>query len=247
MSHNADTQRLARVVVRDRRRVARLLALYALLPLLCSAAATVIAYNLADNAVDRRVTALEQDLAQRRAAAVEEQRRRDARVEQTRRDLCVALDRLTPRDTDVQDLRRRYGCTGPLPDPSTLPGPPSRGGPGRPARPLPRGRPCRNPPPPRPVRPDRPAPPGHPARRQPRRSQPGDRVPAAAPPVCDQPEEGPHDRPRTSDHADPPPVAGHRPDHLRGRRRAAVAAAVAAVAGVNAVPLIAQASPSLRR
>ncbi|WP_349876208.1 hypothetical protein ABIH81_18885 [Micromonospora sp. HUAS YX12] len=129
MSHNADTQRLARVVVRDRRRVARLLALYALLPLLCSAAATVIAYNLADNAVDRRVAALEQDLAQRRAAAVEEQRRRDARLEQTRRDLCVALDRLTPRDADVQDLRRRYGCTGPLPDPSTSPGPPSRGGP----------------------------------------------------------------------------------------------------------------------
>ncbi|MFI7430743.1 hypothetical protein ACIBPB_27485 [Micromonospora sp. NPDC049836] len=146
MSHNADTQRLARVVVRDRRRMARLLALYALLPLLCSAAATVIAFNLADNAMDRRVAALEQDQAQRRAQAAAEAKARDARLEATRRDLCVALDRLTPRDEAVQDLRRRYGCTGPPPAPSTSPGPPSRGGP-RPTGPAassrtPRARPA---------------------------------------------------------------------------------------------------------
>ncbi|MBC9004847.1 hypothetical protein, partial [Micromonospora aurantiaca (nom. illeg.)] len=117
-SHEADTRRLARVtaervVGRDRRRLARLLALYALLPLLCSAAATAIAYNLADSAMDRRVEALEQDLAQRRAQASADQAARDARLEQTRRDLCVALDRLTPRDEPVQDLRRRYRCAAP--------------------------------------------------------------------------------------------------------------------------------------
>ncbi|MEU0151510.1 hypothetical protein [Micromonospora fulviviridis] len=122
--HEADTQRLARVtaervVVKDRRRLARLLALYALLPLLCSAAATVIAFNLAGTAMDRRVDALEQDLAQRRGQAVADAKARDARLEQTRRDLCVALDRLTPRDEPVQDLRRRYGCTAPDPRPTS--------------------------------------------------------------------------------------------------------------------------------
>ncbi|WP_262285903.1 hypothetical protein [Micromonospora sp. MA102] len=160
--HEADTQRLARVVVRDRRRTARLLALYALLPLLCSAAATVIAFNLADNAMDRRVAALEQDLAQRRAQAAAETKARDARLEQTRRDLCVALDRLTPRDEAVQDLRRRYGCTGPSPGPAptTSPGPPSRGGP-RPNGPAASSRTPRLQPAPAPAPAGPPGPAGH--------------------------------------------------------------------------------------
>ncbi|WP_319461222.1 hypothetical protein [Micromonospora sp. RTP1Z1] len=140
--HDADTQRVARVaaervVVKDRRRLARLLALYALLPLLCSTAATLIASNLADASMDRRVAALEQDLAQRRAQAAAETRERDARLEQTRRDLCVALDRLTPRDPPVQDLRRRYGCTAPDPRPSPSTGAPERGGPRTPGRAAP--------------------------------------------------------------------------------------------------------------
>lgn len=134
--HSDDTQRLARVtaervVAGDRRRLARLLALYALLPLICAAAATVIAYNLAGSRMDHRVDALEQDLAQRRAVAAQEQRARDARLEQTRRDLCVVLDRVVPRDTPVQDMRRRYGCAGaaspgPNPTPGRTPAPPSR-------------------------------------------------------------------------------------------------------------------------
>ncbi|MFE9690882.1 hypothetical protein [Micromonospora sp. NPDC005806] len=117
------------VVHNPRRQLAKLLALYAALPLLCAAAAAYIAVTLANASMDRRVNALEQDQAQRRAQAAAEAKARDARLEQTRRDLCVALDRLTPRDPPVQDLRRRYGCTAPDPRPSPSTGTPDRGGP----------------------------------------------------------------------------------------------------------------------
>ncbi|MCM0673429.1 hypothetical protein NCC78_01645, partial [Micromonospora phytophila] len=127
-----DTRRLARVaddpvVAHDRRRLGRLLALYALLPLICATAATVVAYDLASGRMDRRVQALEADQAGRRAAEASANRQRDARLEQTQKDLCVVLDRLTARDKPVQDMRRRYGCTAPDPAPST--GAPGRAGP----------------------------------------------------------------------------------------------------------------------
>ncbi|MEV0430401.1 hypothetical protein [Micromonospora sp. NPDC050495] len=117
------------VVHNPRRQLAKLLVLYAVLPLLCSAAAAYIAVTLANASMDRRVAALEQDQAQRRQAAAAADQARDARLAQTRRDLCVVLDRVVPRDPPVQDLRRRYGCTAPDPTP-TPPPPPVGGGPG---------------------------------------------------------------------------------------------------------------------
>ncbi|WDZ84004.1 hypothetical protein [Micromonospora cathayae] len=127
-----------------RRQLAKLLTLYAALPLVCAAAAAYIAVTLANATMDRRIDALEQDQAQRRSAAAAEARARDARLglEQTRRDLCVALDRLAPRDRPVQELRWRYRCTAPEPAPSPTATPTPDAGrtaPGRPgaSRPMP--------------------------------------------------------------------------------------------------------------
>ncbi|MFR9780136.1 hypothetical protein ACL02O_29280 [Micromonospora sp. MS34] len=121
------------VVHNPRRQLAKLLVLYAVLPLLCAAAAAYIAVTLANASMDRRVAALEQDQAQRRQAAAAADQARDARLAQTRRDLCVVLDRVVPRDPPVQDLRRRYGCTAPHPAPSPTGTPVPGGGtaPGR--------------------------------------------------------------------------------------------------------------------
>ncbi|MBM0228063.1 hypothetical protein, partial [Micromonospora sp. ATA51] len=84
------------VVHNPRRQLAKLLTLYAVLPLLCAAAAAYIAVTLANASMDRRVAALEQDQAQRRQAAAAADQARDARLTQTRRDLCVVLDRWCP-------------------------------------------------------------------------------------------------------------------------------------------------------
>lgn len=128
-----ETSRLAHVLLTDepgvlvhnpRQKLVRILILYALLPLICSVAGGFIAYQFANAAMEHRVDALEGDLAQRRAARAAEDRQRDAKLDQNRRDLCVVLDRLTPRDRPVEDLRHKYGCTGasvtapPAPSPS---------------------------------------------------------------------------------------------------------------------------------
>lgn len=113
-----------------RRQLVKLLTLYAALPLICATAGTYVAYMLAMGSVDQRLQGLERDMAERRAAAHAEDRARDERLAQTRRDLCVVLDRLNPRDAPVQDLRGRYGCSAPVPAPSPQP---SASGGGRPA------------------------------------------------------------------------------------------------------------------
>ncbi|MFF0467575.1 hypothetical protein ACFYPX_09150 [Micromonospora zamorensis] len=131
-----------------RRQLVKLLTLYAALPLICATAGAYVAYMLAMGSVDQRLQGLERDMAERRTAARAEDRARDERLAQTRRDLCVALDRLNPRDAPVQDLRRRYGCTTPGPAPSPQP---STSGGGRPAggrvdaSPAPRPGPTRGP------------------------------------------------------------------------------------------------------
>lgn len=77
-----------------------------------------------DRRTVRRVAALEkalgEDLNQRRA-------RRDAEFTQLRRDACVLADRIGPQDAEVQEMRRRYGCTG-MVSPSVSPSGTSRGG-----------------------------------------------------------------------------------------------------------------------
>ncbi|MFI7608770.1 hypothetical protein ACIBTV_27170 [Micromonospora sp. NPDC049366] len=92
------------------------------------------------------------DLDERRKARDAEVARQDAELRQLRKDACTLADRVLPRDAELQELRRRYGCTGdaaPSTDPgrSTAPGPnggherpspdPSRGQPDRPHTPAP--------------------------------------------------------------------------------------------------------------
>lgn len=63
----------------------------------------------------RRVAELERkfnaDLAERKAERDRQDAAQAAKVEQLRRDICVVLDRVEPRDSAVQAARRRYGCT----------------------------------------------------------------------------------------------------------------------------------------
>ncbi|MEU0078581.1 hypothetical protein ABZY58_11845 [Micromonospora tulbaghiae] len=63
----------------------------------------------------QRVAELErqfnEDLAARKQARDRESAAQNAQVQQLRRDLCLALDRVQPRDREVLDARRRYGCT----------------------------------------------------------------------------------------------------------------------------------------
>ncbi|MER5608324.1 hypothetical protein AB0F93_00010 [Micromonospora tulbaghiae] len=99
------------MVSQPRRRLKRILVLYALLSLICGAAGGYIGYSLSD----ARVEALEADLMQRRANRAAEDDARDARDAQTRRDLCIVLDRIQPRDAPLEDMRRRYGCNGRIP------------------------------------------------------------------------------------------------------------------------------------
>lgn len=116
---------------RPRRQLARVLVLYALLPLICAGAGSYITYTLAGERTDHRIAALETDLAERRAARADmdaQQRVRDAERQaadaQLRKDACIAFDRLQPRDREVLDLRKRYGCTG-NPRPAVAPAPTS--------------------------------------------------------------------------------------------------------------------------
>ncbi|MEV7684278.1 hypothetical protein AB0O64_37980, partial [Streptomyces sp. NPDC088341] len=100
------------MVHNPRRQLARLLALYAVLPLICAGAGAFIAYQSASARTDGRIATLEADLAERRAVNSEANRARDEQLAAIRRDLCVLVDRLQPRDRAVVELRRRYGCPG---------------------------------------------------------------------------------------------------------------------------------------
>lgn len=116
-----------------RRALGRLLVAVCAAAAVFAAAAAVVAYQLSDHSMRQRVETLETERAQRRQEADAANRVRDARLEQTRRDLCVVVDRVQPRDTAVQDLRRRYGCTEtpsgvtPAPAPSPPDGRPGGG------------------------------------------------------------------------------------------------------------------------
>lgn len=131
MKHRDDTEQITPVVADEpvmvhqpRRRLNRILLVYAVLSLICGGAGGYIGYSLSNWRTDQRVDALEADLAARRANRAAEDDARDARLNQTRRDLCIVLDRLQPRDAPLEEMRRRYGCTGPAsPGPSVSPTP----------------------------------------------------------------------------------------------------------------------------
>lgn len=127
----------------------------------------------ADRDTRSRVAALEQqvngELAERKAKRDAERADVEAQLAQFRRDLCVALDRVQPRDAAVSEARKRYGCTsnpkpvavGPPPRPSSVPVRPGGGG-ARPDNPPqgPSGRPGPPGPPPAPAPPSPPPPAG---------------------------------------------------------------------------------------
>lgn len=131
--HPVLTDQPGLILTQPRRQLAKILILYALLPLVCSASGAVIVYELSNAATERRVAAVEDYLAQRREANTAADSARDRQLEQTRRDLCVVLDRIQPRDAAVQDMRRRYGCTTGPTSPSPSPTPSAR------TRPAPTG------------------------------------------------------------------------------------------------------------
>jgi hypothetical protein len=139
VSHRPDDTRQLTPIVADepvevrnpRRQLRRILVLYALLPLVAAAMgawiATNIAYQRAAEHTDKRFTALERDLTERRKAAAEANARRDAQQAQTAALVCLVLDHLQPRDEAVEAARARYNC----PDEPATPGetpPPDSGG-----------------------------------------------------------------------------------------------------------------------
>lgn len=110
-----------------------------------------------------RIAALERDFA----ADLDERRRerdaevagQDAKLAQLRRDVCTLADRAQPRDDEVQQMRRRYGCTGgpepamsrtagggsaPTAGPPAAPGPQPAPGPAAPTAPGPSSPPAPN-------------------------------------------------------------------------------------------------------
>jgi hypothetical protein len=134
-----------------RRKLIRVLVVYALLPLICAAAGAYISYELAAAQANDRISALESDLAQRRANRASMDAAQASAAAQFRTDMCVLADRTVPRDQAVEEIRRRYGCIGtppPVSPSSTRPPPsPSRRAAGNggaakdPARPAPAPRP----------------------------------------------------------------------------------------------------------
>lgn len=82
--------------------------------------AAVFAVNRAEAHTDQRVAVLERDLQQRRATAAAQNEARDQQIAELRRLVCLFADHSQPRDPAVEDVRRRYNCTG---SPSPTPGP----------------------------------------------------------------------------------------------------------------------------
>lgn len=71
------------------------------------------------------------DLDERRRERDAEVAGQNAKLAQLRRDVCTLADRAQPRDDEVLQMRRRYGCTGPAVS-GTAPGGPSTAGGGTP-------------------------------------------------------------------------------------------------------------------
>jgi cell division protein FtsB len=83
--------------------------------------------------LERHIAALEADLDEHRATQAELKEEADqATLAQLRRDACALADQTTSRDAAVQDVRRRYGCTGTLLVPSTPVASTGTSGPGAP-------------------------------------------------------------------------------------------------------------------
>ncbi len=69
---------------------------------------------------DKRIALLEADRVERRRVADEANARRDQQIAETQRIVCVVLNRIQPRDTEVQRIRVQFLCDR-QPDPLATP------------------------------------------------------------------------------------------------------------------------------
>ncbi len=95
----------------------------ALLAIMLGIVAGVTAYiaqNRANEHTDRRLAELERDRAERRAAADAANARRDQQIAETQRIVCVVMNRIEPRDAEVQRIRVQFRCDA-QPDPAATP------------------------------------------------------------------------------------------------------------------------------
>jgi hypothetical protein len=99
---------------------------YAIAIVFCSAMgsyiATVVAHERGSAHTDERIARLEGDLAVRRAAAAEANARRDQQLAEVGRLVCAVVNRVQPRDAEVERIRVQYRCDQ-QPQPSGSPAP----------------------------------------------------------------------------------------------------------------------------
>ncbi len=85
-----------------------------------------VAQSRANAHTDRRIARLESDLTERRKAAAEANARRDQQIAEVQRLICTVMNRVQPRDAEVERIRVQFHCDQ-QPQPSTQPSPaPSR-------------------------------------------------------------------------------------------------------------------------
>jgi hypothetical protein len=85
--------------------------------------ATKIAYRQSTAHTDERFRVLEKDLTERRKKAAEDNARRDQAQAEVTGLVCTVLNRLTPRDPEVERIRVMYKCVGLQPSAGTTPPP----------------------------------------------------------------------------------------------------------------------------
>jgi hypothetical protein len=75
-----------------------------------------VSQQRANDHTDHRIARLEADLAERRRVAAEANARRDQQIAETQRIVCVVMNRVQPRDAEVEKVRAQFNCAA-QPDP----------------------------------------------------------------------------------------------------------------------------------
>lgn len=87
-----------------------------------AAVSVYVALSRANAHTDRRLATLEADRAERRTAADQANARRDQQIAETRRLVCTVVNRIQPRDTEVERIRVEFRCDQqPEPSPPAAP------------------------------------------------------------------------------------------------------------------------------
>jgi hypothetical protein len=88
------------------------------------AVAVYVALSRANDHTDHRLATLEADRVERRKAADEANARRDSQIAETRRLVCTVVNRIQPRDVEVERIRAEFKCDQqPDPAPAASPRP----------------------------------------------------------------------------------------------------------------------------